>query len=338
MKHRLTYLAALAAALFMASCTNEDNGNPAPQTGNATFRIFTRAQQQGPAKGQHAALYVAERRPESSEDELYCTAPAQDLGSGAYLLEDMTAQWYKLAFVCAPQVVALKDATEGDAFNDLTLDYSPVLKRLQAEDDLAIYRAVIDRRLLPDQPLREDITLRRITGQLVLDMDVLKDQFAGQVTQIEVTLADIPSQVYLRDNSNGEIIYPENTAGTYTYTFPISPEQWASGENYRMYFNLLPCQLVGAYRKGTDEVEGCQIAITRQEEQLPGQAPAAGTVTETYPLAPTKGEGIAIKANTRAIVYFNGVEDGEFVVRYAGFENSGIGVADDEWNGWTNEE
>lgn len=349
MRHRLTYLTALAAALLLASCTNEDNGAPAPQMGNATFRIFTRAQQQGPAKEQHAALYVAERRPESSEDELYCTAPAQDLGSGAYLLEDMTAQWYKLAFVCAPQAVALKDAAEGDAFNDLTLDYSPVLKRgtskdpdnLQAEDDdLAIYRAVIDRWLLPDQPLREDVTLRRITGQLILDMGVLKDQFAGQVTQIEITLANIPSQVYLRDNSNGEIIYPENTAGTYTYTFPISPEQWASGENYRMYFNLLPCQLVGAYREGTtsDEVEGCQIAITRLEEQQPVQEPATGTVTETYPLASTGSEGIAIKANTRAIVYFNGVEDGEFVVRYAGFENSGIGVADDEWNGWTNKE
>lgn len=350
MKHRLTYLTALAAALLMASCTGDHDSlpTPQPQAGAATFRIFTRAQQ-GPDTDQEASLYVAERRKEDAEDELYCTAPPQDLGSGAYLIENMTAQWYKLAFVCVPRSVTLPEVEEGAAFNDITLDYSPVLERgtnkdnpthQTADEDLAIYRAVIDRWLLPDSTLTEDVTLRRITGQLVLDMGVLKDQFAGQVTQIEVTLADIPSQVYLRDNSNGEIIYPENTAGTYTYIFPISPEQWASGENYRMYFNLLPCQLVGAYREETtsDEVEGCQIAITRQEEQLPGQAPADDTVTETYPLASTKGESISIKANTRAIVYFNGVEDGEFVVRYAGFENSGIGVADDEWNGWTNKE
>ena len=134
MKHRLTYLTALAAALLLASCTNDNDGTPAPapQTGNATFRISTRAGQQGPPAGQHAALYVAERRPESSEDELYCTAPAQDLGSGAYLLEDMTAQWYKLAFVCAPQAVVLKkDVAEGDAFNDITLDYSGFLGAME---------------------------------------------------------------------------------------------------------------------------------------------------------------------------------------------------------------
>lgn len=348
MKHRLTYLAALAAALFMASCTNEDNGNPAPQTGNATFRIFTRAQQQGPAKEQHAALYVAERRPESSEDELYCTAPAQDLGSGAYLLEDMTAQWYKLAFVCAPQAVALKDAAEGDAFNDLTLDYSPVLKRgtskdpdnLQAEDDdLAIYRAVIDRWLLPDQPLREDVTLRRITGQLVLDMDVLKDQFAGQVTQIEVTLADIPSQVYLRDNSNGEIIYPENTAGTYTYTFSISDEQWASGDNFLMYFNLLPCTFGGTEGEEAGTTAGnsptAKVTITRYGDNETAENATGDTMTEeTYTLSSTRTGSIDIKSNTRTLVYFNGVENDEFVVRYAGFEGSGIGVDDDEWDGW----
>ena len=349
MKHRLTYLTALAAALLMASCTGDHDSlpTPQPQAGAATFRIFTRAQQ-GPDTDQEASLYVAERRKEDAEDELYCTAPPQDLGSGAYLIENMTAQWYKLAFVCVPRSVRLPEVAEGAAFNDITLDYTPVLERgtvapyddfQTADEDLAIYRAVIDRWLLPDSTLTEDVTLRRITGQLVLDMGVLKDQFAGQVTQIEVTLADIPSQVYLRDNANGEII-PAATETTeaynnYTYTFPISPEQWESNDNFLMYFNLLPCTLGGTEGEEAGNSPTAKVTITRYGDNETAENATGDTMTEeTYTLSSTRTGSIDIKSNTRTLVYFNGVENDEFVVRYAGFEGSGIGVDDDEWDGW----
>lgn len=354
MKHRLTYLTTLAAALLLASCTNDNDGTPAPdpQTGSATFRISTRAGQQGPPAGQHAALYVAERRPESGKDEPICITPVQDLGSGAFLLENMTAQWYKLAFVCAPQNVILEDVVEDSIFNNIKLDYSPVLERGTSDDpdnfqppdeELGIFREVIDRWLLPDKQLQEDVTLHRITGQLILNMDVLKEQFAGQVTNISVTLADLHTKVYLHDNSNGEIIYPTDADSTYTYNFPVSTEEWESNEDYEMCFNLLPDTLSGNYVEETtnDEVEGSYITITRcPEGKTPAEVDADETLefdTEKYPLVSTKGSGIVIKANTRTHVYFNGVESGEFVVRYFDLGNpggGGIGVADDEWNGW----
>ena len=42
---------------------------------------------------------------------------------------------------------------------------------------------------------------------------------------------------------------------------------------------------------------------------------------------------IEIKPNVKTTVYFNGMENGEFEVRYAGFEDTSIDV-DTDWNGW----
>lgn len=353
----MTYLCGLAATLLLATaCQNEDTpAGPETQTASATFHIQTRA-----GDGTHqTALYIAERKKENTQDELYCS-DKKDIIGNTYTLTDMTAQWYKLAFISVPQGVDLPEIPADSAFNDLLLDYSPVLDQTQTSsqgenDDLAIYRVIKDRWLMPGEPLTEDAELTRITGQLVLDMGILNDQFAGQVTQIEVTLTDVPYRVYLRDNANGEIIYPEADEGTasqdegddtpqpeepityerkdFTYTFPIDQTQWESRNNFKMYFNLLPFTVTGS----TDEnkiVSGCRVTITRCEDNQ--TVPADGPVTETYPLIDGTSGSIGIQANTRTTLRFNGLEDNEFVVRYDKFgdNSNGIGVADDEWNGW----
>lgn len=357
MKQKMTYLCGLAATLLLATaCQNEDTpAGPETQTASATFHIQTRA-----GDGTHqTALYIAERKKENTQDELYCS-DKKDIIGNTYTLTDMTAQWYKLAFISVPQGVDLPEIPADSAFNDLLLDYSPVLDQTQTSsqgenDDLAIYRVIKDRWLMPGEPLTEDAELTRITGQLVLDMGILNDQFAGQVTQIEVTLTDVPYRVYLRDNANGEIIYPEADEGTasqdegddtpqpeepityerkdFTYTFPIDQTQWESRNNFKMYFNLLPFTVTGS----TDEnkiVSGCRVTITRCEDNQ--TVPADGPVTETYPLIDGTSGSIGIQANTRTTLRFNGLEDNEFVVRYDKFgdNSNGIGVADDEWNGW----
>lgn len=319
MKQTLTYLCGLAAALLLVAC--HDDNAPATEEGTAkaTFRIYTRANV-SPGTDQQAALYVAERRQEDEQDELYCSA-RHDVGNGSYLLENLGGQWYKLAFVCVPNSVTLPDIPADHAFNNLLLDYTPVLKKQnQQEDaDLAIYRHIIDRWLRPGEQLTEDVTLSRITGQLILDMGILKDQFPTQVTKIEIALTDVPSQVYLRNNANGEIIYPtDNGTGTYTYTY--EQIQWDSNDHFRACLNLLPHTLKEA-KVTVTLVDGTDKGIT-------------------FSLVSGKHDGtekadIVVFANTRTTVYFRGMEADEFEVRYAGFDGSGIGVADDEWNGWS---
>lgn len=364
MKQKMTYLCGLAATLLLATaCQNEDTpAGPETQTASATFHIQTRA-----GDGTHqTALYIAERKKENTQDELYCS-DKKDINGDTYTLTDMTAQWYKLAFISVPNKVTLPEIPADNAFNDLLLDYSPVLTNPnQGEnDDLAIYRVIKDRWLMPGETLREDAELTRITGQLVLDMGILNDQFAGQVTQIEVTLADVPYCVYLRDNANGEIIYPEAEGiasqdegddtpqpeepityerKEFTYTFPIEQAQWKIHDNFKMYFNLLPFTVTGQKLEddpisGMPQASGCTVAITRcKDNQIVPTADGTAyeTVTETYPLIDGTSGSIGIQANTRTTLRFNGLEDNEFVVRYDKFDDNsnGIGVADDEWNGW----
>lgn len=324
MKQTLTYLCGLAAALLLVAC--HDDNAPATEEGTAkaTFRIYTRANV-SPGTDQQAALYVAERRQEDEQDELYCSA-RHDVGNGSYLLENLGGQWYKLAFVCVPNSVTLPDIPADHAFNDLLLDYTPVLKtQNQQEDaDLAIYRHIIDRWLRPGEQLTEDVTLSRITGQLILDMGILKDQFPSEVTKIEITLNEVPSKVYLRDNANGEIL--TNTTSPSTYTYIYEQIQWDSNDHFRACLNLLPHTLKEA-----------KVTVTLVDGTDEGEEPDILTfsLVSGHHNGTEEKADIAVLANTRTTVYFRGMEADEFEVRYAGFDGSGIGVADDEWNGWS---
>lgn len=336
MKQKLTYLCTLAALLTATACTHDDApapGGTAEGTASAAFHIQTRADGTGIGQGQHAWLYLAERLPQLPDDEkLYCDK-CYNVSNGAYLIENLTAQWYKMAFICLPEgVEAPEPADNNHEFNDYVIDYSPVLTNqdaLNPDKDLAIYRQVIDRWLLPDKTLKEDVTLTRITGQLVLDMGILKDQFPGTVSEITVRLCQAPRKVYLHDNGNGEILYPTDAIMTQSisYPFDISPETWEGNDHFRVYLDLLPFELENA----TVTVKHLAPVVGQTEMQ---------DVELPFPLVSGhhsgtgEKENISVKPNTRTTVYFRGMEPEEFEVRYAGFDNQSIDVDGGEWNGW----
>ena len=327
MKQKLTYLCGLAATLLLAAACTNDDPLPAPEqeTGSATFHIDTRAT----GDGQTKYLYVAQRPTENNDEALECI-DLQTLTGESFTLENMTARWYKLAFVSVPQEATVDtDITSNPDFNTYVINYDEVLKKQNQgkDDDLAIYRQVIDRWLMPGENQDEAVTLTRLTGQLILNMGKLIDQFPGQVTNITVTLTDVPNQIYVHDNANGEII-PAGTTAKYTYSYDV--EDPTSENDFVMYFNLLPFTLKGYLTKEDEEgTEVCRVAITYKE----GEGEEEKTDTKTYPL---RGEGgaISIQRNTQTYVYFNGLESDEFVVRYDIPTDGGINVDGDEWNGW----
>lgn len=334
MKQKLTYLCTLAALLTATACTHDDApapGGTTEGTASAAFHIQTRADGTGIGQNQHAYLYLAERLPQLPDDEkLYCDK-RYNVGNGAYLIENLTAQWYKMAFICLPEGVEAPEPAESNhEFNDYVIDYSPVLINQDAQNpnkkDLAIYRQVIDRWLLPDETLREDVTLTRITGQLVLDMGILKDQFPGTVSNITVNLGKMPQKVYLHDNVDE---YPDDAIMTnsLSYSFDISQETWESNDHFRVYLDLLPYDLTDATVKVT------HLAPVDEKTEMEKVALPFRLVSGHH-----SGEGaketISVKPNIRTTVYFRGMEDTEFEVRYAGFDNLSIDVDGDDWNGW----
>lgn len=328
MKRKTIYFCTLAALMMLPACNNNDEvpAIPAEKETVMLSGTVSRADGLGIPTGHHAMLYVAERKAEDPQEELYCNQ-VEDITDGTYSLTDMLAQWYKLAFVSAPESVTLPSVPLGNAFNSLIVNYSPILeKQNQSKDeDLAIYRANIDRWLMPDESLAEDVTMKRITGQLVLDMGVLEDQFPVDkmnpellttVSEITVSLTSVPAQVYIHDNANGSVITTDERAFTYNFT----DFDRTSDNHFCMYFNLLPHMVSGT------------VSVTYTAE-------SDSKVTVNYPLVTTqttedgKNESVEIKPNVKTTVYFNGMENGEFEVRYAGFEGTEIGVEED-WNGW----
>lgn len=345
MKQKLTYLCTLAALLTATACTQDDApGGTTEGTASAAFHIQTRADGTGIGQGQHAWLYLAERLPELPDKEvLYCDK-RYNVGNGAYLIENLTAQWYKMAFICLPESVDAPEVDTEHEFNDYAIDYSPVLinqDALNPDKDLAIYRQVIDRWLMPDEKLEEDVTLTRITGQLILNMGLLKDQFPDKVSKIDITLTDVPYEVYVRDNGNGKTIDTGHTK-EFTYTYMISEEVWEGNDPFTACLNLLPFTLQSEKTKedatNKTTVTGCKVTVTHLAPNEDGTE--MEEVALPFPLVSGKHGSdnntaqIEIKPNIRTTVYFRGMEDTEFEVRYAGFDNLSIDVDGDDWNGW----
>ena len=356
MKRKTIYFCTLAALMMLPACNNNDEVPAVPAEKETVMLSGTvsRADGSGIPAGHQAKLYVAERKAEDPQEELYYNR-VEDITDGTYSLTNMLAQWYKLAFVSAPESVILPKEPSNHAFNKLIVDYSPVLKNQDEHqsEDLAIYRANIDRWLMPDEPLEENVTMKRITGQLVLDMGVLEDQFPSKVSKIEVHLPGVPAQVYIRDNADGSVNLVEGQTTNCSYTFEPS-----SQEEYAMYFNLLPCTLENGVISKKEETE-LESPVENEGTESGGgtetETPDAGsksraestysatgsyikvTYGETevlYAIKSTQeGQSIEIKPNVKTTVYFNGMENGEFEVRYAGFEGTEIDVEED-WNGW----
>lgn len=341
MKRKTIYFCTLAALMMLPACNNNDEVPAVPAEKETVMLSGTvsRADGSGIPTGHQAKLYVAERKAEDPQEELYCDKayPITD----SYSLTGI-AQWYKLAFVSVPTSITLPDAPSNHAFNELIVDYSSVLgnQDKRQNEDLAIYRANIDRWLMSDETLKEDVTMKRITGQLVLDMGVLEDQFPSKVSKIEVYLPGVPTQVYIRDNADGSVNLVEGQTTNCSYTFePLSQDEYA------MYFNLLPCTLKDGV---ISKVEGTETETPDAGSKSRAESTYSATgsyikvtygnerneSTEVlYAIKSTQGQPIEIKPNVKTTVYFNGMENGEFEVRYAGFEGTEIGVEED-WNGW----
>lgn len=317
-------------SLMAAGCS--ENDSPAADEGQvqAVFKIESRADGTETLTDECLRMFIADRRQEHDNTEaLHCGEDWRiDLTTNSYELSGMTAQWYKFAFVSVPNCAgvdgkSLFTVAEGADektcdFNELAIDYAPVLKAQQKEsnktsvDKLDVWRAVMNRWLQPDQVLREKVTMQRLTGRLELNLGIPEDQFRAVVDSIAVTLNGVPQKFLIHDEDEGQII-TQSTQSTQSYTFTYKDIPWDEGSDYVVTLALPPHEVQAA------------LVVTYTDSSIQ---------QEVYQIVDSNKEAVSIKANTKTTILFNGMETGEFEVRYAGFDGSSIGVADDDWNGW----
>lgn len=334
-------MALAVLAILLPGCA--DDASLPSTDGSVAFHLATRSGDEGStlrAIGEEQAtrLFVAERAQEHvglGDDEALHLARTVDLTGGSYQLTGLYGQWYKFAFVCVPDVegkalgtalFATGNSGNTHDFNDYYINYSPVLT-YQAQNlreaqgkDLAIYREVIDRWVDAVNPTSEDVVLGRQTGELVLDMGKLKDQFEHPVTRIDLVLTDVVDRMSVRDEAVDSVIVNADPTNGYTFLYPVYADD-DSDQRVVITYALLPGQLAKA-----------EIQVTYTTD---------GTITETatITLADEDATPITIKKNVRTTVLFNGMHPDEFEVRYAGFDDGNDAVIDvsggdkDEWNG-----
>lgn len=335
------YSGLCGCCLWAAGCSNEVLD--ADTEARATFFLTTRAAEDSGTPvaitdKQFTRLLLAERMPEHTtvdgKEELHCALSSRyDITGGRYQLEGLFGQWYKFAFVCVPAInkemgAALFQAqtpgqtpTEHD-FNKLMVDYAPVLdyqknnlKQAQGED-LAVYRKIIDRWIDPVNPSTEDVTLSRVTGELILDMGIPADQFEKPVTSITLNIPKAVVRLYIHDNTVDDVLTEvEEGASAYFFKWTLDPDDPAE-QNSRLVFKiaLLP-----------GELEGATVIVNCKGQYQP----------QAFTLQNDNNAPILIKKNIRTKVLFNGMYSNEFEIRYAGFDdNAEIDVPGDDWNGW----
>ncbi len=324
-------------AFLLAGCVSLKEEAVKEQTG-CSFKVRTRGTTDNAPDDavQYTQLYVAERLQEHDADHLHCAIDRRyKLTGGEYALTDLYGQWYKFAFVCVPQwtdgggAALLTEETPVDKtcdYNKLLIDFSPVLTyqknnvNIAQSADLNIYRQVIDRWIDPDATNTEDVELKRLTGELQIDMGIPADQFEYDVKSIRLTLQAPAEKVYVRDGSNDEVTTVAGTADiVYTLDFSSLSDgayetAMASHQMFRLC--LLPDVLSGS------------ISVTFK-----------GTTSSlTLPLGTGADEtSVEVRKNRVTTVLYNGMQKNEFEVRYAGFAAGGdsqVDVNDDEWNGW----
>lgn len=333
------YSGLCGCCLWAAGCSNEVLD--ADAEARATFFLTTRAAEDGGTPvaitdKQFTRLLLAERMPEHTtvdgKEELHCALSSRyDITGGRYQLEGLFGQWYKFAFVCVPAInkemgAALFQAqtpgqtpTEHD-FNKLMVDYAPVLdyqknnlKQAQSED-LAVYRKIIDRWIDPVNPSTEDVTLTRVTGELILDMGIPADQFEKPVESIELYIPNTVVRLYIHDNAEDEVLTEaEDGAATHSFEWALDTNDPAE-QNTRQVFKiaLLP-----------GELKGAKVLVSCKDQP------------QSFTLQNDNNAPVLIKKNIRTKVLFNGMHSNEFEIRYAGFDDKAeIDVPGDDWNGW----
>ena len=310
------YILICCLCLVFVGCTKE---NAEQSDVDAQFTITTRVASDAVAPDaatQLTRLYIGERKPEHNAEDLHCNRTI-DVGSANNVhLTDLYASWYKFVFLTVPHIEGIGTAifseeTPGANSCDMAkmmVDYEVVLNSDQSNGD--VFRKVINRWVKNAQVLSEDVILNRLNGQLVIDMGVPEDQFEKQVAKIKVVIEQTPTKLYILDNDKGEIVttIPSNSSFSYE-----SVPQWGVNKHHLITINLLPSDL-----------QGYILVVLSDGSTLP-----PFSLKGTY-----EGDVIKIKQNTRTKLEFNGVHKDYFDVKYAGCDNSQVGVDDDDWDGW----
>jgi len=366
---------------MLSGCTNDSDVLPEGEGGTMTFQLSTRAGN-GIGEGQQVRLFVAERAQEHSgfpgevhpapdqygeipdyeqpEEDLHVVETI-DLGGSSYQVTGLYGQWYKFAFVCTPKVEGelFGPETEADKepnhdFGECYIDYEPVLNYQSnlndvEDEDLAIYRKVIDRWADASSPLTEDVTLTRQTGELVLNMGIPADQFNGEVDHFVITL-QTPTQMYVRDMARDSVLIAA-VPSEHTFIWNVTSQS----EEQEIHISLLPDVKPGfqPLAEGDDEGETPAVTDERRLYYLAVEAYADEEEKTPIPFKDIEGKektiaviqdinnengmidrNILIRKNIRTTVLFNGMTTEQFEVRYAGFDNDvAIDVDDDAWDG-----
>ena len=285
-------------------------------------------------KDQLMRLFVSERKPEHGVEELHLLGVMEDVKEGHLTFTNLKPQWYKFIFVCVPRngnnqpLELFTEENPGEAtcdMNRILLDYAPIMAMGPGSEDLLqalplppgdIYRKVASLWLEKGITAKEDVVLKRINGQVVIDMGILVDQFENRVVSVCLELHNQPTRIYLTDNDKDEI--RTTTPGTVRFvTNPYPQKEVAEKDRrpHKLIANLLPSELDG------------KIIVVTQAENEPEER-------FEFPVRDDSENIFRIKPNTRTILHFNGIQTGFFDVKYAGYEGTDIGVAEDEWNGW----
>lgn len=333
--NRYIVLPLLAGVLGLAACSS-DEPTETMETATVEFRLTKSPGQPLPVqKDQLMRLFVSERKPEHGVEELHLAGVLEDVQEGHLTFRRLKPQWYKFVFVCVPRngnnqpLNLFTEENPGDAtcdMNRILLDYAPILSLGPGSEDYQnarplppgdIYREVASLWLEKGVVAKEDVILKRINGQIVIDMGILVDQFEHRVDSVCLELHNLPTRLYLTDNDKDEI----KTATPHTVRFTTCPyDQVRVAENQRkphkLVANLLPCELDGKLIVYTTETNGIQHLFE-------------------FPLRDESENIFRIKPNTRTVLRFNGISKEFFDVKYAGYEDTQIGVGDDNWNGWT---
>ena len=290
-----------------------------------------------------------------------------DLGGSSYQVTGLYGQWYKFTFVCTPTIEGkelfgpetVADKEPNHDFGECYIDYEPVLEHqsnlndVEGEDeDLAIYRKVIDRWADAYSPLTEDVTLTRQTGELVLNMGIPADQFDGEVDHFVITLRT-PTRMYVRDMARDSVLIAA-VPSEHTFIWNVTSQS----EEQEIHISLLPdvdpdFELLA---EGDDEGETPAVTDERRLYYLAVEAYADEEENTLVPFKDIEGKektiaviqdindsdednktydrNILIRKNIRTTVLFNGMTTGQFEVRYAGFDNNAVvDVDDDAWDG-----
>lgn len=338
--------------LFVAERAQEHSGYP-ELSGNTNMEQFH------PTVSDDDDPYEIYGQP---EEDLHVVETI-DLGGSSYQVTGLYGQWYKFAFVCTPTIGEELFGPEPEAeqepnhnFGECYIDYEPVLEyqsNLNAaqDEDLAIYRKVIDRWADASSPLTEDVTLTRQTGELVLNMGIPEDQFdddEGEVHHFKITL-QTPTQMYVRDMARDSVLIAA-VPSEHTFIWNVTSQS----EEQEIHISLLPdvdpdFELLA---EGDDEEETPAVTDERRLyylavqafdandgivyiKGLEGTTPKESSVIQD--ISKNIDRNILIRKNIRTTVLFNGMTTEQFEVRYAGFDgfddNAVVDVDDDAWDG-----